>query len=132
MAKSLVKPKGTRHPWLVLLPFALPFVILAAIAVYGATASSTLPTPGSQGRLVWGPGIFTSRSEFKTLLVARGGNYKRWAKLHPAALRPLPRKTPNATGARVTTMSTTVYTTIWRAVSLSPFATGSIGTPARA
>jgi hypothetical protein len=92
MAKPLVKPKGSRHPWLVFLPFALPFVILAAAAVYGATAPSTLPAPGSQGRLVWGPGIFTSRSEFKTLLVARGGNYKHWAKLHPAALRLLPRK----------------------------------------
>jgi hypothetical protein len=92
MAKSLVKPKGPRHPSLVFLPFTLPFVILAATAVYGAMAPSTLPAPGSQGRLVWGPGIFTSRSEFKTLLVARGGNYKHWAKLHPAALRLLPRK----------------------------------------
>ena len=41
-------------------------------------------------------------------------------------------KTPNPTGASVTAMSTAVYRTIWRAVSQSPFATGSMGTPARA
>lgn len=101
MAKPLVKPKGPRHPWVMFLPFALPFVILAATAVYGATAPLKLPAPGSQGRLVWGPGIFTSRSEFKTLLVARGGNYKHWAKLHPAALRLLPHK-PHLTALAAT------------------------------
>jgi hypothetical protein len=92
MTQRQVTTKGRRHPSLVFLPFVLPFVILAATAVYGAVAPSTLPAPGGQGRLVWGPGIFTSRSEFKTLLVAHGGNYKHWAKLHPAALRLLPRK----------------------------------------
>lgn len=92
MTKPQVR-KAPRHPSLVFLPFVLPFVILAAAAVYGAVAPSSLPAPGTEGRLVWGPGIFTSRSEFKTLLEARGGNYERWAKLHPAALRLLPRKT---------------------------------------
>jgi hypothetical protein len=85
----MVVPRSKGHPSLVFLPLALPFVILAAVGVYGTLAPSTSsgpPAPGRHGSLVWGNGIFANRAELKAWMTLHGGNYESWAKSHPAAL----------------------------------------------
>jgi hypothetical protein len=67
MPNSSVEPKpARRHPSLLFLPLALPFAILAAVAIYGVVrppSSNGPPAPGSPGSLVWGNGIFANRVE---------------------------------------------------------------------
>ncbi len=91
MPNSSVEPKvARRHPSLLFLPLALPFAILAAVAVYGVVrppSSNGPPAPGSPGSLVWGNGIFANRVELKAWFALHGGSYAAWAKQHPAALR---------------------------------------------
>ncbi len=91
MSNSSVEPKvARRHPSLLFLPLALPFAILAAVAVYGVlrpSSSNGPPAPGSPGSLVWGNGIFANRVELKAWFALHGGSYAAWAKQHPAALR---------------------------------------------
>ncbi len=101
MSNSSVEPKpARRHPSLLFLPLALPFAILAAVAVYGVVrppSSDGPPAPGSPGSLVWGNGIFANRVELKAWFALHGGSYAAWAKQHPAALRLVPvtsRQTP--------------------------------------
>ena len=94
MPTSSVEPKpARRHPSLLYLPLALPFAILAAVAVYGVVeppSSDGPPAPGSPGSLVWGNGIFANRVELKAWFALHGGSYAAWAKQHPAALRLVP------------------------------------------
>jgi hypothetical protein len=93
MSNSSVEPRpARRHPSLLFLPLALPFVILAAVAVYGVVGSSSNgpPSPGTPGSLVWGNGIFANRVELRAWFALHGGNYAAWAKQHPAALRLVP------------------------------------------
>jgi hypothetical protein len=76
---------------------ALPFAILAGIAVFAAVSpyeSTKTPPPGTHGSLVWGDGIFSNRVEMKAWLKLHGAHYAPWAKLHPKALslvKPLPK-----------------------------------------
>jgi len=69
---------------------ALPFVILLAIVAFSifraARATEPLP-PGHVGSLVWGDGIFTTRTQLKAWLELHGGDYTYWARHHPRALR---------------------------------------------
>jgi hypothetical protein len=94
MPNSSVEPKpARRNPSLLFLPLALPFAILAAVAVYGVVrppSSNGPPAPGSPGSLVWGNGIFANRVELKAWFALHGGSYAAWAKQHPAALRLVP------------------------------------------
>jgi hypothetical protein len=74
----------------VLLPLAVPFVILAAVAVYAVVvplAPTRDPAPGSRGALVWGDGIFANRVELKAWFALHGGNYEAFAASHPHALK---------------------------------------------
>jgi hypothetical protein len=93
MADPMVEPKAGGHSFWLFVPLAVPFVILAAVAVYGITrppSSSGPPAPGRPGSLVWGQGIFANRVELKAWFALHGGNYEVWAKHHPAALRLVP------------------------------------------
>ncbi len=95
MAHTTAVPTVRSRSSLALLSLALPFVILAAVAGYSVirpTSSADLPQPGSRGALVWGNGIFASRSELKAWLNLHGGGYEAWARRHPAALRLVPTK----------------------------------------
>jgi hypothetical protein len=90
MAQPVVTPKARQHSGLVLLPLALPFAILAAVAIYSVVMPATpsrAPAPGSRGALVWGNGIFTTRVELKDWLTLHGGNYEAFATAHPHALK---------------------------------------------
>jgi hypothetical protein len=78
---------------------ALPFVILLAIvafSIFRAARATQPPPPGHVGSLVWGDGIFTTRSQVKAWLLLHGGSYRVWARHHPGALRLLlsPRPAP--------------------------------------
>jgi hypothetical protein len=89
-------PRATRSSWSILLPLALPFVILGGLAVYGVLAPEpqhSLPSPGRQGALVWGDGIFASKAELKAWIRLHGGSYREWLELHPSASRLLARGT---------------------------------------
>src|SRR5215469_2238051 len=72
-------------------PLLIPFLILAAIAVYAALApyaKTNVPPPGAHGSLVWGGAIFANELEMKAWLrLHGGGSFQGWAKAHPAALR---------------------------------------------
>jgi hypothetical protein len=85
------------------LPLAVPFVILAAVAVFSVAYPSTFAKPrgpGSAGSLVWGDGIFANSSELRAWLKLHGSSYEAWAKMHPQALKlvslPRPIHSPGA------------------------------------
>jgi hypothetical protein len=87
------------------LPLAVPFVILAAVAVFSVAYPSTFAKPrgpGSAGSLVWGDGIFANSSELRAWLKLHGSSYEAWAKMHPQALKlvSLPRPTHSPGAAR--------------------------------
>jgi hypothetical protein len=95
-------PTATRRS--VLLPLALPFVILGALALYGLLAPESqrsLRSPGSQGALVWGDGIFANKTELKAWIRLHGGSYSEWLKLHPSAKSLLVEHPPTLRGGRV-------------------------------
>lgn len=82
--------KGTGRSKTVFLPLALPFAVLAGVAVFGALTPyhrDAGPPPGQAGRLVWGDGIFANRVELRAWFRLHGGSYRAWARRHPAALR---------------------------------------------
>jgi hypothetical protein len=78
-------------PTKVFIPLLLPFLILIGIGVYAAVTpydSTNLPPPGQRGSLVWGDAIFANRTELKAWLRLHGaGDFRVWAKDHPAAMR---------------------------------------------
>jgi hypothetical protein len=93
MPDPMVEPKAGGHSLWLFVPLAVPFVILAAVALYSVAKppSSTGPGgPGRAGSLVWGHGIFANRGELKAWFALHGGSYEAWAKHHPAALRLVP------------------------------------------
>src|SRR5215469_18403409 len=56
-------------------PLLIPFLILAAIAVYAALApyaKTNVPPPGAHGSLVWGGAIFANELEMKAWLRLHG------------------------------------------------------------
>lgn len=60
-----------QRPHKVLLPLALPFVVLAGVAVFGVLTpyhQASAPPPGRPGALVWGNGIFANSFELKAWL----------------------------------------------------------------
>jgi hypothetical protein len=72
----------------------LPTALLAATIFFGT--GSLWPERPEKGRsavVVWGDRAFTTRRGFEMWLEANGGNYKTWAKRHPAAAALLSRRT---------------------------------------
>jgi hypothetical protein len=135
---------------------ALPFAILAGIAVFAAVSpyeSTKTPPPGTHGSLVWGDGIFANQIEMKAWLKLHGARYGPWAKLHPKALslvkpRPKPHRAAIAVKKKKTTpkahpvvVSAPVAIASQRKRGSTPWlfivlgfvlAAGAIGTPKRA
>jgi hypothetical protein len=84
-------PRRSRPvPKMLLVSLVLPFAILVAIIAFSifraAQAKEPVP-PGQRGSLVWGDGIFSTRTQVKAWLLLHGGSYTDWAKHHPAALK---------------------------------------------
>lgn len=72
------------------LPLALPFAILAGVAVFAAVTPAghqSASTTSRPGALVWGDGIFANRAELKAWLRLHQGSYRRWVQQHPAAVK---------------------------------------------
>jgi hypothetical protein len=72
----------------VFLPLALPFAILAGVAVFAVLTPQhqvSASGPGHPGALVWGDGIFANRVELKAWLAQHGGSYQVWLRDHPSA-----------------------------------------------
>jgi hypothetical protein len=72
----------------VFLPLALPFAILAGVAVFAVLTpqhQTSASGPGRPGALVWGDGIFANRVELKAWLAQHGGSYRVWLREHPGA-----------------------------------------------
>jgi hypothetical protein len=83
-----VMPEKPRLRARVFLPFALAFLVLAGVAIYGALkpTKAVLGNPyGPPTGLVWGNGLFHNRAELRAWLRNHGVSYKTWAKTHPAA-----------------------------------------------
>jgi hypothetical protein len=92
MATAVTAPTRLRQGQTsrILLPLAVPFLILAGIAVYAALtplSKTNLPPPGARGSLVWGDAIFANERELKAWMRQHGGSYEAWVKSHPAAFR---------------------------------------------
>jgi len=74
----------------VFLPFVLALLVLLGTTAYGILQPQnhvTPPAPGQRGALVWGDGIFATRSELSAWLYLHHASYATWARKHPAALR---------------------------------------------
>ena len=72
------------------LPLAVPFDILAAVALFNVaypSASAKPRGPGSAGSLVWGDAIFANSTELRAWLKLHGHSYEAWAKNHPQAFQ---------------------------------------------
>jgi hypothetical protein len=72
------------------LPLSLPFLVLLGVGVFAIAkplAHPTPPPPGSPGALVWGNGIFASKSEVRAWLRLHGASYDDWVRQHPLAVR---------------------------------------------
>lgn len=102
MPDATVSRRG-RRLLLVFMPLASPLAIIAAVGVFAIVAPpepSRLSGPGSRGSLVWGNGIFANRGELRAWLTLHGGDYRRWERHHPGAIRLIPAK-HGATSPRV-------------------------------
>lgn len=83
---------GARGPrsWPAYVWLALPFAILAGVAVFGVLSPYTLNqkpgAPGQVGALVWGDGLFSTPAQVRAWLKEHGASYEAWAKAHPAAV----------------------------------------------
>jgi hypothetical protein len=94
MATAVTARVATRRPrseqsGRIFAPLIIPFLILAAIAVYQAVApyaKTNVPPPGARGSLVWGGAIFANEKELRAWLRLRGVSYPAFAKDHPAAV----------------------------------------------
>lgn len=84
-------PRQSRpRPLRLFLPLALPFAVLAAIAVFSALTPFSYtpgPPPGTPGALAWGDGLFANTFEVKAWLTLHGASYPAWKRHHPAAVR---------------------------------------------
>jgi hypothetical protein len=85
-------PSRRRQPFpkMLIASLALPFVILLSIVAFStfrAVRGTEPPAPGHVGSLVWGDGIFTTRTQLKAWLALHGGDYTYWARHHPGALK---------------------------------------------
>lgn len=84
-----------QRPLKVFLPLALPFAVLAAVAVFAALTpyhGTPGPAPGEPGALVWGDGIFANKVELRAWMRLHGGSYAQWSRQHPAAFRLVTRR----------------------------------------
>jgi hypothetical protein len=91
------------RPFRVLLPLALPLVVLVAVLAFAALTPykhTTGPPPGAPGALVWGNGIFANTFELRAWLNLHGASYRAWAKQHPAAIRLINARPEPATKTR--------------------------------